>query len=451
MKMEIGQNRFIRRILGIATGGAATIAASSAITSLLRIISSVTLTRLLDPHAYGVVAVVTSIAFMVNMLTEVGLYAFIVRHREGSEDKFLDEVWTIRLLRGFGLTAAMIALAWPATHLLGKPEIALVVAVWSVSFALDGLASLSFATAVRAQKLWRMVLLDVIPGIATFVLSIGTALVWQSYWAMIIGMVGGSVVKCYISYSLFPGSQRKFRLNFARSRELWSFSRYVAASSALSLVLNQADKLILAKMMPLPIFGLYSTAVTLNLAPSQIASRYTTRVLFAKYSRAARVNRGGLMKQFYAARRKVALLYMFAASSMITAAPLVIELLYDPRYRGVVPFMQLLAIATALRMPSYAANQVLIADGRTKSTLYANIFRIVWLAAGIGVMLKTGHIMLLVGAVGTMEIPALICFWIALERAKLLNLLEESYGLIAGAAGLVVGLAVNDLLLPFVR
>ena len=142
----------VQRLRQLATGAAASILFSVLMTNALRIVSSMTLTRLLDSHAYGVVGVITSIAYMLAMLTDIGLLGFIVRHDEGDDPKFLDQVWTIRLVRGFALSLLMVAVAKPGAALLGKPELAPVVALWSISFLLDGLSSLSFATSITMSK-----------------------------------------------------------------------------------------------------------------------------------------------------------------------------------------------------------------------------------------------------------------------------------------------------------
>ena len=425
----------VQRLRQLATGGAASVAFNVAATNLLRIASSMTLTRLLDSQAYGVVGIITSIAYMLTMLTDIGLLGFIVRHAEGDDQRFLDQVWTIRLLRGIGLAILMMAIAKPGAALLGKPEVGPVVAVWSVSFILEGLSSLAFATAVRAGQLWRLSSLDLAANVTTLIVSVATALIWHSYWALIAGMTSGAVIKMILSYILFPGAGRRLRVSRARSAELWRFSRFIAMSSMLSLLILQSDKLVLAKLMPLSAYGLYAIAVTLAAAPGALTGPYVTRVLYPAYAKTFRAEPEKLRHVFYSARRKVTLLYMVGAGCLIGGARLIISILYDPRYHGVTPFLQLIGISTMLRMATSAANEVLIAAGLMRATLMANICRVIWLAAGGAVGLWTGNIMLLVAIVGTVELPGMICYWWYLYRAHLLDLREEGYGLAVGAAG----------------
>ena len=144
------------RFIEIAAGGTASIVAAAIASNLLRVASSVTLTRLLDARAYGVVGVISSVAFILQLSSDIGVQPFVIRHKLGEDPAFLDEVWTLRLIRSTVLTLVMAALSIPIAGFLGKPEFAAVLAVWSVTFIIDGLASMTFATAVRQQRLWRL-------------------------------------------------------------------------------------------------------------------------------------------------------------------------------------------------------------------------------------------------------------------------------------------------------
>jgi O-antigen/teichoic acid export membrane protein len=241
--------------------------------------------------------------------------------------------------------------------------------------------------------------------------------------------------------------RRRIHISPARSAELWRFSRFIALSSVLSLLILQSDKLVLAKLMPLSAYGLYAIAVTLAAAPGAIAAPYATRVLYPTYSRTVREAPATLRRVFYQARRKVVLLYMFCVGGLLGSAQLVVNILYDPRYHSVAPYLQLIAISTTLRIASNSANEVLIASGQMRATFFANVCRVVWLAIGGTIGLTTGKIMLLVAIVGTVEVPGMLCYWIFLHRQKLLNLREEAYGLGAGAAGAGLGLLMSTAIL----
>jgi lipopolysaccharide exporter len=69
------------------------------VTSVIKLGSSLVLTRLLNPEAYGIFAILLSFQFMIELMSDVGSTALLIRHPRGNEVKFVHTVWTIRLIR----------------------------------------------------------------------------------------------------------------------------------------------------------------------------------------------------------------------------------------------------------------------------------------------------------------------------------------------------------------
>lgn len=432
--------RLRTRATSLARGGTASVVAGSAYSNVLRIVSSMTLTRLLAPEAFGVVGVVMSVSVILTMLSDVGLYPFIIRHDQGNDTKFLDEVWTLRLGRSAVLTIAMAVAAWPAAAFMGKPVLAPVLAVYSLSFMIEGCSSLAFATAVREGKLWRLTLLEALTATIQLVFAVAFALLFRSSWTLVIAMLASAAVRSILSYAMFPGSTRRFAPDRARARELWAFSRVIAVSSFLSLLTLQADKLVLAQLMPLADYGHYVIAATLATAPIPLATGYAQRVLYPAYADAFR--RGGaaaLAGIFYAKRRSVTLLYMLAVGGLCGGAALLVRLLYDSRYADVAPLLGLLAISSTIYLPAVTADEALVAAGRVRWTFYATVARVVWLAAGGAIALLLHDTVMLVAVVGVMEVMAILCYWLGLHRLGVLKVGEEALGIAAALTGAALG------------
>src|SRR4051794_11650092 len=80
--------------------GSSALALSTVLTNLVRIVSTMCLTRLLSPDVYGITGMIMSLFYMVNMVTDIGLQAYVVRHERSEEPHFLDSVFTIHAVRG---------------------------------------------------------------------------------------------------------------------------------------------------------------------------------------------------------------------------------------------------------------------------------------------------------------------------------------------------------------
>ena len=443
--------RFRRRLMQLALGGTASIVAAAVVSNILRIVSSITLTRLLDAQAFGVVGIITSVATIFALISDIGVQPFVIRHALGADRGFLDEIWTLRLIRSFILGLCMVIASGPIAILLGKPEFALVLAVWSVSFLIDGLSSMSFATAVREHQLWRLTGLELVAAAFQLVAAISFALILRSYWALIFAMICSSMLKCVLSYALFPRAKRRIALNRARALELWTFSRFIAPSSLMTLLIMQTDKVVLARFMTLAAYGIYAVAATLSAAAPALASNYGRRVLYPAFAAIARTAPETLRETFYRKRRWPNLLYMAANGAIAGGASLIVTILYDSRYQPVAIYLRLLTISSALALANISAEEMLIATGRLRATLHANIVRMGVLIVGICLVFATGRSILLVAAFGAMELVAMLSYWWSMRRAGLFMLREEVWGLAVAclAAGLAYGASLTAL--PYVN
>ena len=433
------------RIGQMLRGGAASIVAAAVASNLLRVASSVTLTRLLDTTAFGIVGIITSVAIILQLVSDIGVQPFVIRHKQGDDAAFLDEIWTLRLIRSATLTVIMAGLAYPVAVFLGKPQFALVLGVWSINFVIDGLSSMAFATAVRMQTLWRLTWLDLSASVVQLVIAILAAVIWHSYWALVIAMLAGASFKSVLSYALFAHSRRRWALSADRAREMWNFSRFIAPSSLMAVLILQADKVILARLMPLATYGIYAVAATLAAAGPALAANYSRRVLYPAYAETVRSHPDQIRKQFYARRRSLALLYMLAVGTLGGGATLVVTILYDPRYLPVADYLKILSISAVLALTNNASEELLIAVGKLKVTLYVNFVRIIWLLLGVMAAILTGRSIVLVAAFGTVEVMAMLAYWVNLQRMDLFDLREEAMGLLAGCAGAALGFGAKTI------
>ncbi|WP_138956723.1 oligosaccharide flippase family protein [Sphingomonas sp. KC8] len=440
-----------RRLTAKAFAPTMLVAGTVILLNLIRMISSMVLTRLLDVEIFGVVGVLTSIAIVFTMISDLGFVAYVVRSHEGVDKRFLDEIWTLRLIRSASLSAILAACAWPIAAYVGQPALAPAIAVFGICFLFDGLTSMAVATSERSGRIARISLFDVLTTITQTILTIAFAWALRSYWAMIYGMLLGNTIKVVLSYAMFPDSARRWRFSAARAAELWRFSRYITGSSILTMIITQSDKIALSRFLPLNLFGLYVIATTLAQAPTAFTSAYANRVLYPIYARIVREQAGALQSRYYAERRRISLLYALAAGGLVTMAPVVIELLYDPRYRGASLYLQILAIGSIPALNTQAANAALIAAGRMWTTLISNIVRLGWLiAAGTAGYLTFGPTGLIL-AVGTVEIAAQAYYWFALGQARLLALREEGLMIGTAVAGAAIGKAVAMVALNFIH
>jgi lipopolysaccharide exporter len=443
-----GHRSHFARLAALLMRDTNVVVASVFLNNLLRAISSIVLTRLLVPEAFGISGIIGSVSFTAAMMSDLGFQAFVVRHEKGDSPRFLDTVWTIALLRSVLLTVALIALSHPIAAFFAKPDLGPMIEASALIFMLEGLGSLSLLTAIRQRMILRLSLLELGVMFVQIAASVILAILWRDVWSVLVALLVSSACKSLLSYAVFPDARRRLALDAAYARDLWRFARYVTGSSMITLLLMQCDKLVLARFMSLDNFGLYILAGNLAAAPIAFTTAYSSRVLYPSYAEYWRKGTGDLRALFYARRWLPSLLYSFAAGGLIGSAPLVVAILYDHRYAETAIYLQLLAITPFFGLASNSANETLTATGHIAATFQASIAKLVWLAmAGPLAWIAKGQIGL-VAVVGLMELPSLLLKWVQMRRVGLLDLRKELVFLGAGGAGILVGGLGSILLTP---
>jgi O-antigen/teichoic acid export membrane protein len=265
-------------------------------------------------------------------------------------------------------------------------------------------------------------------------------------------MVLQSILRAVSSYKFFQESAHRPARDPQVSREFLTFSRIVLASSTLTLLIGQSDKLILGRLFTLDEFGLYAIALTIASAPTAFCSSYVRRIVFPVYAQTWREAPEQLPRVYYDIRRAASALYAFGSGGLIGGASLLVALLYDPRYGPASLFISLLMIGSALRLPNLAAAELMTAIGEIRETLRINVVRLVWLCMAIPSGFLLFRAIGVVAAVGLSEVPAMFYCWLLVRRAGVLDMRKELVFLTLVAAGAAVGFAGgNELLKLFPR
>ena len=431
------------RLIDLAGRDASVLLLTTLAMAAVRLLSSVLLTRLLAPEVFGVVGIITTVVLFLTLMTDLGFQPFVVRHDRGDDPHFLNVIWTVHAMRGVVLAAVAAGCAGVVAWLLDKPALELPLAAASVTLLVNGLASTALISTIRHGRVSAISFFDLAMVIVQTIVAIALALILRSVWAIIIAMIVQSVVRTISSHFLFG---RGFNAP-SWDREIWKeflpFSWIVMKSSALFLLVTQLDKVALARLLSLHEFGLYTIAASLATVPGLFAYAYGSRILYARYARDLRENPTPASVFYYAHRRRISLLFSFATGGLISAAPALVGILYDPRYAVAAQYLSILAVSGTFLLSNIAANEYLTASGRVVSGLRANQLRVAWLVGAGALGYFAAGALGIVAAIGLMEVVPLLYFWRVLSERNVLDWRQELIQLGMSLAGLFAGLLVT--------
>jgi len=393
------------------------VAISFAAQAAIRLGSSLILTRLLRPEAYGVVTILMTITFVVEMLADLGVTVFVVRERDAEQPRYLNTAWTLRLARALINGLIVFAGAPLIAALYHLPDLVAPLQVISLWFFIGGLESMSFPLAVRHNRSRIQNYCEVA---ATF-LSAAFAVVYcyyqRSYWGMVYGILLNRLLLTGASYLFYP--ERRPRLQFDPSavREILRYTRLTVPSGILTLGLTQFDKFVFLRLFDLRLLGSYGLASNIATPIESLIMTTCERVLYPRCAADFRTAPEAFLTNYYTANRKLFTGILALPAAVGGAAFLIISVLYDPRYLPAAAVLQAFMVRATLTALASSTEVLLIAAGEPQVILIGTLLRALWIVpaslAGYYLFGFTGFLY----GVALNVLPALI-YYVWLQRKK---------------------------------
>src|SRR3984957_8890972 len=66
---------------------------------VIKLGASLILTRILRPEAYGIITILMSVTFVIEMIADVNVTLFIIRDKNSEEPRYLNTAWTLQFAR----------------------------------------------------------------------------------------------------------------------------------------------------------------------------------------------------------------------------------------------------------------------------------------------------------------------------------------------------------------
>ncbi len=337
------------------------------LTRVLGLASTLILARLLVPADFGIVAMAGLFGTIVEGLSQVGLASALIRHPTRDRSLF-DTAWTLQVVRAL-LVAGMLAASAPlAAWWFDEPRLVTVVLVMATVSAITGFDNIALIEFQRDMRFDRYFVVLAAPRLLQVVVTISAALLLQSYWALILGIIAGRLSTSAMSYRMHP-YRPGFRLD--GWREFAHFSFWTWAASLAGLVRGRSDWFILGPMFGPAGLGLYMLADETAILPVTELIGPAATALFAGFSEAQR--RGGTS---HLAIRVATTLLLFSAPVTIAvsaSAPHVVAALLGAKWAAAEPLIAILAWQCLFIPFSAICSQFLIVRGRVELNFYGTL------------------------------------------------------------------------------
>jgi polysaccharide transporter, PST family len=405
---------------GRAAKGVFWTATSNWVDQLTRLLVFAILSRLLEPEAFGLVALAWVFIGFTDVLAEQGLGDALVQRRR-LESTHLDTAFWMSMALGLLSGILLAALAVPIAGWLGQDQLALVLVALSFAIPL-GSCSLVQRSILRREMDFRALALRTLVGIGIgSVVGVAAAFMGFGVWSLVAQRLVTQIASAAV---LWRVARWRPHLNFgyAHFRELFRFGKHVVGFRLLNYFNSNADNFLVGAVLGPVSLGFYTVGYRILRLVIQLTSNLIDSVAFPLYSR-LQDKPGRFVRAYYKSSSFAALVAFPVFVSTLVMAPQLTSVLFGSKWDESVPVMRVLAIVGIVRAVTYLNSSTITALGKPSWRVIIVGITTVLNAIAFVAAVRHGIVAVAVAAVVVGYLVTPISYW-AVNRLAPINLME---------------------------
>jgi len=425
-------------------------AASFGTQAVIKLGSSLILTRILRPEAYGIITILMSVTFVIELIGDINVTLFIIRDQHAEEPRYLNTAWTLQLARAL-VNSVVLFFCAPliSTYIYHEPDLQLPLRFISIWFVVASLQSMAFPIAIRRKRSRIIMYSELVATLLSSIFAVIYCYYSRDYWGLIFATVLNRALIVAMSHLYYPELRPKLQMDWPAAREILGFTKFTMPSSLITLALSQFDKIAFLRLFDLHLLGLYGLAGNIVAPIESLITKISQMVIYPRCAHDFRTNRDTYWIKYYTDNLKVFISILIVPALVGGAARLLVTVLYDSRYAPAGPILQALMLRAMLLALAFPAEDLLIASGETQVILISNAYR----AVGMLVASLTGYyffgFMGFVYGVALSGLPPLI-YYLRLQSQKKIIIPKYELYKVAFVCGMALIAYVGSSLLLWV-
>jgi lipopolysaccharide exporter len=318
-------------------------ALASVVAAACQFVFLAVLARLLDPAAFGLMAMCTISLRFAGYFAQMGVAQAVIQRPELAP---VDTTAALLMALGIGalLYAGMVLAAPLFAVAFRAPELSMLISVLGLSLVLSTLGGLPIALLRRQARFKRVNAIEVF----SYIVGYGAVGIWCAsrglgVWSLVAATLSQQalvIVAGFLSVR-YPLAWPVPRTAFA---QLWGFGSRYSLIGFLEFLWSNVESLFIGRSYGKVDLGLYNRAITLTNLPVEFGVSAVTKVLFPALAGMQR-DPARLADGFLMLLLSVGLFSTALASGIAAAASDVVALLLGPQWANTVAIVQIVALA----------------------------------------------------------------------------------------------------------
>ncbi|MEZ5919749.1 MAG: lipopolysaccharide biosynthesis protein [Parvularculaceae bacterium] len=341
--------------------GAGWIIGGRFVMGMMGFVNTIIVARLLAPADFGLVAIGLTTMQILTNLSDIGVSQAVIRFHD-ADRKDIDTLFTLSAIRGFIVAGILAVIAPVAASFYHDPRVFWVflgVAAYPLAV---GFVNPRFYEYERALDYSKEFVLTTIYKFAGVIVSIIVAVVFKTYWAIILGLATNGLVQALLSYLMRP---YRPRVSFASVRKILEFSGWLTGVAVMSALNNKLDPLILARAIGASGAGFYFVGRDLAELPTREIAFPASRAVYPGLAE-LQTDPARAKRAFLRSVEALAAIATPAAIGFALVAHDLVPLLFTEKWLPSVPIVEILTPVMGLEMPLIATQYFAMAVGSTR-------------------------------------------------------------------------------------
>lgn len=354
---------------------------SIAVLVVANVAYAATVSRLLDPAAFGVMAMANLVVLFAQYFVRMGLASALVQKPDLSDDE-IRAASTAGILVGLICTAVVLVLAPAVSELFHAPEVASVLHGLALSFAFMGWSMTGIGLLRRQLRFRALSMISIGAYVGGYlVVGVGLALLGVGVLSLVAATVTSTVIQAVWQYAILRHPMRPV-LRWQPYRTVCGYGTRLSVAHILDYLGGNVDTFTIARMASTAaVLGQYSRANSLMFQPvANYLSAGLTNVVFATLSKIqddlSRLRRG-----YLSVASLGALLLFPLCTSMAVAAPQLVAVVLGPQWGAVSGLAPWFALAGACHVATQLSQSLVEVRAELNRSVVLQVLYVVALAA----------------------------------------------------------------------
>lgn len=345
--------------------------------------------RILSPSDYGLMGVAGLLIVFFNLFNDLGLGQAIVRSDEQDERALSSAFWFILGL-SFCFYLITFTLAPVLADFYRNPKLIAIIRILGANFIVGGLRSVPANLLVKSMQFDLRARIETFAAIFSAALSLAMAMAGFGVWTLVAASLAQQAASTLATY--YYCAWRPLRhMQFIEIKPLLNFGSKVSGTFMVGYFFNNADTMIIGRVLGEKLTGVYNMAYQLAHLPVQKVNVALNPVFYAAFAQ-LKNNPERFKQYFFKMTRLTANLAIPLFVFMAVNAPLIFHLVLTDKWEQAIFPFQVLCLVGGLRLATILVPQALNALDHPAKNLATNILCVAFLPLGFLIGARSGSI-----------------------------------------------------------